>query len=508
MMTAQIRMPAMSLAELLLGFAEVVSREDILIQRLMLDSRQVEPGDLFIAIPGQSVDGRKFIDDAITRGAAAVLWHSDEGSEPIPIHWRSSVSGLPLPVIAVENLIHKVGVLADRFYAAPSNSLYTVGITGTNGKTSTSQFIAQALNETKHCGVMGTMGWGFLPDLEESTHTTPDAITCHRQLAQLRDRDAKAVAMEVSSHALDQGRVSGVHFDCAVFTNLTHDHLDYHGDMQAYADAKRRLFHWPQIQCQIINQDDAFGRDLITQCPTKCKLYTYGIESHNGMPDLFADAIQYHRTGISMQLHTPYGNGKLDVGLFGQFNVYNLLATLGVLLDAGLSFENALSRLHQLKPVGGRMQVMHTDSEPVVIVDYAHTPDALQQILTAARQHAFGRIWLVFGCGGDRDKAKRPVMGAIAESFADKVVLTSDNPRHESPQQIIDNILAGFRAKDSVTVEPDRMRAIQHALHNASNRDVIVIAGKGHETYQQFGDERLVFNDCKVVADFWAGAAL
>jgi UDP-N-acetylmuramoyl-L-alanyl-D-glutamate--2,6-diaminopimelate ligase len=490
------------------GFVEYVGRQDFTIQRLTLDSRKVLPGDLFIAIPGMTVDGREYIDDAIARGATAVVWQSDIGSEPIPINWRTSAKGEPLPMIAIDNLIHKVGVLADRFYAAPSKSLYTVGITGTNGKTSTSQFIAQALNDTKRCGVIGTMGWGFLDQLQPATHTTPDAVTCHQQLAELRDEGAQAVAMEISSHALDQGRVSGVHFDCAVFTNLTHDHLDYHGDMQAYADAKARLFHWPQIRCHVINQDDAFGRSLIEQHPSDIKLLRYGLDKYHGIPEIFADDIRYHNRGMSMQLHTPYGSGQLDVGLFGEFNVYNLLATLGVLLDAGLNLDQAIERLQQVQPISGRMQVIRKPDRPLVIIDYAHTPDALQQILSSTRQHQFGELWLVFGCGGDRDKAKRPVMGAIAESFTDHVILTNDNPRHEAPQQIIDDIRAGLPDNNAAMIELDRARAIRHALAHATAKDVVVIAGKGHETYQQIGDDKLPFSDLEVVTAFFSGELL
>jgi len=495
----------MLLSELLHGFVDFVARQDFAIQRLMLDSRHVLPGDLFIAIPGYTVDGRNFIDDAIARGATAVVWQSEPGSEPIPVNWRTSAGGEPLPVIAIANLTYKVGVLADRFYAAPSKSLYTVGITGTNGKTSTSQFIAQALSNTKRCGVMGTMGWGYLHQLQAASHTTPDAITCHHQLAKLRDSGARAVAMEISSHALDQGRVSGVHFDCAVFTNLTHDHLDYHGDMQSYANAKARLFHWPNIECHIINQDDAFGRSLIEHHPSQIKLFRYGLDKFHGMPELYADAIRYHSSGVSMQLHTPFGSDELHVSLFGEFNIYNLLATLGVLLDAGLSFEQAQERLQQLQPIDGRMQVIHIPHRPATIIDYAHTPDALQQILTSSRQHCPGKLWLVFGCGGDRDKAKRPVMGAIAESFSDHVILTNDNPRHEEPQKIVDDICAGFGDSSEVMIEMDRERAIRYAIAHAEAQDVVVIAGKGHETYQQVGDTRLPFSDLEVVNACFSG---
>lgn len=508
MMTAPNKMSGMLLSELLHGLVEFVARQDFTIQRLMLDSRHVSPGDLFIAIPGNTVDGRNYIDEAIARGATAVVWQSEVGSEPIPINWRTSASGEPLPVIAISNLIHKVGVLADRFYAAPSKSLYTIGITGTNGKTSTSQFIAQALSDIKRCGVMGTMGWGYLHQLQASTHTTPDAITCHQQLSVLRDSGARAVAMEVSSHALDQGRVAGVHFDCAVFTNLTHDHLDYHGDMQAYADAKVRLFHWSDIKCHVINQDDAFGRTLIEQHSSEIKLFRYGLNKFQGMPDLYADAIRYHNSGMSMQLHTPFGSDELNVGLFGEFNIYNLLATTGVLLDAGLSLEQILDRLQRVQPIDGRMQVIHAEGMPVAIIDYAHTPDALQQILISTRQHCLGELWLVFGCGGDRDRAKRPVMGAIAESFSDHVILTNDNPRHEEPQKIIDDIRAGLRQASDAVIEMDRTHAIRHALAYATEKDVVVIAGKGHETYQQVGDARLPFSDLNVVNAFFSGELL
>jgi UDP-N-acetylmuramoyl-L-alanyl-D-glutamate--2,6-diaminopimelate ligase len=508
MMTAQDRLPGMLLSELLQGFVEYIARQDFLVQRLVLDSRMVLPGDLFIALPGKTVDGRYYINDAINRGAGAVLWQSDAGSEPIPINWRTSASGEPLPVIAIEDLIHKVGVLADRFYREPSKSLYTVGITGTNGKTSTSQFIAQSLNQTKSCGVMGTMGWGYLHALKPASHTTPDAISCQQQLAELRDSGAQAIAMEVSSHALDQGRVSGVHFDCAVFTNLTHDHLDYHGDMQAYADAKTRLFNWPGVRCHVINQDDAFGRTLIEQRNPEIKLLSYGIDSFHGMPEIFADKLRYHHGGMSFELHTPDGSGHVDVTLFGQFNVYNLLATMGVLLDAGLPFDLALQRLQMIKPIDGRMQVMQLSGIPLVIIDYAHTPDALQQILSATRQHQFGKLWMVFGCGGDRDKAKRPVMGAIAENFADHVILTNDNPRHESPQTIIENIRAGMGQQKQIVVEMERARAIRYALAHASQDDVVVIAGKGHETYQQIGDDKIPFSDAQVVKEFYAEAGL
>lgn len=507
MMVARHSTPGMRLSDLLHGLVEISAGLELLVQGLKLDSREIVAGDLFIAVPGLTVDGRKFIEPAIRQGACAVVWECDHESVPIPVTWRTSVTGEPLPVIAVDNLTHKVGVIADRYYQAPSKSLFTVGITGTNGKTSCSQFIAQALDAEQHCGVMGTMGWGFLGELHDATHTTPDAISCHRQLEYLRQHHASAVAMEVSSHALDQGRVNGVHFDCVVFTNLTHDHLDYHGDMQSYADAKARLFQWPEVKTQVINHDDAYGRVLIRSAPAGMRVLSYGLDDSNGEPDLFATDIRYHADGISLQVQTPFGSGQLDTALYGQFNVYNLLACLGVLLSAGMTFPAALQRLSRLVPVGGRMQVIRRTDAPLVIVDYAHTPDALQQVLSAVREHHIGELWCVFGCGGNRDKAKRPLMGGIAETFAEHVVLTSDNPRTESAQMIIEQIRAGMRDPARAIVEPDRRRAIGHALRHAQGNDVVLIAGKGHETYQQIGAEKFPFSDQQVVEDILTGVA-
>lgn len=507
MMVAHNSKCGMRLADLLQGFVPISTGLDMLVQGLKLDSRQILPGEIFIALPGKTVDGRQFIEQAIARGACAVLWEADHESVPIPVTWRTSVAGEPLPVIALHNLTRQVGVIADRYYQAPSKSLFTVGITGTNGKTSCSQFIAQALSEDGCCGVMGTMGWGFPGKLHPATHTTPDAITCHAQLAELRAQHANAVAMEVSSHALDQGRVNGVHFDCVVFTNLTHDHLDYHGDMQSYADAKARLFKWPEVRTHVINRDDAYGRVLIRNTPPGVQVLSYGLDSSDGRPELYADAIRYDADGISLQVHTPYGSGQLDTHLYGQFNVYNLLACLGVLLAHDMPFSTAITRLAKLTPVLGRMQVIRKMDGPVVIIDYAHTPDALQQVLSAIGEHHIGELWCVFGCGGDRDKLKRALMGGIAETFAQHVVITSDNPRSEPPLAIIEQIRDGMREPATAIIEPDRRRAIEYALRHAQNNDVVLIAGKGHETYQQIGSEKLPFSDQGVAEEILAGVA-
>lgn len=499
MMAALNKLPGVALDELLKGLVELAEKIPCTIQRLVLDSRIVQPGDLFIAVPGHHSDGRKFIDAAIAGGATAVLWQSEQQTMPIPINWRSTPGRQDVPVIAVNNLKDKVGVLADRFYQQPSKSMYTVGVTGTNGKTSCTQFIAQAMMPFSKCGVIGTMGWGLPAELQASNHTTPDAITCHAWLADMRDAGAAAVAMEVSSHALDQGRVSGIHFDCAVFTNLSHEHLDYHGDMQSYAAAKARLFKWDDLGECIINTDDAFGRELVEQIRDSKQIVTYGLDLTAGLPDIYADAITFHQKGISATIHAGTNTGVLNSQLYGRFNIHNLLATLGVLLHAGVDFAQAIQRLASIESITGRMQVLRKQGHPAVIIDYAHTPDALQQALQALKAHSFGEIWCVFGCGGDRDRAKRPAMGAIAEQLASHVILTNDNPRHEAPGKIIEDIQAGMSNARQAIVEPDRAKAIAYALEHAGPADVILVAGKGHETYQQVGDSKLPFSDQLVV---------
>ncbi len=505
MMAALNKLTGIALDELVQGMVDLAERIPCTIQRLVLDSRMVQAGDLFIAVPGHQSDGRKFIDDAIAKGATAVLWQSEQQTMPIPVSWRSAPDKRDVPVIAVNNLKDKVGVLADRFYQQPSKSMYTVGVTGTNGKTSCTQFIAQAMTPSKKCGVIGTMGWGLPDELHASNHTTPDAITCHAWLADMHEAGADAVAMEVSSHALDQGRVNGIHFDCAVFTNLSHEHLDYHGDMQTYASAKARLFNWQDLGECIINIDDVFGRELVEKINSSKQVVTYGLDLSSTIPDIYADQIKLQQHGITATIHYGANNAVLNSPLYGRFNLYNLLATLGVLLHAGVDFDQAMQRLGRIESINGRMQVLRKPGHPTVIVDYAHTPDALQQALEALKAHEFGQTWCVFGCGGDRDRAKRPLMGAIAERLASHVVLTNDNPRHETPEKIIDGIQSGMTEARHVVVELDRTKAIEYALSNASSDDIVLVAGKGHETYQQVGDSRLPFSDQQVVQEILDG---
>lgn len=460
---------------------------NIEIYGLSLDSRTVKPGDLFMACEGQRVHGRMFIKEAIKNGASVVLWESGYLK-------RDLIEGIP--VFAIPDLKFKVGNIAERFYGNPSRDQFVIGVTGTNGKTSVSQFIAQAMHQDNKCGIVGTLGNGIFGKLEWGLHTTPDAITLHSLLADLKQKGAKKVVMEVSSHALDQGRVAGVAFDVAVFTNLTHEHLDYHGNMQNYGLAKRRLFEAKTLKYAVINIDDDYGRALLVSMPTSVGTVSYGFESKDLLPSLLGSDLRLDQTGLRMRIESDWGNGELRVPILGSFNGSNILAALGALLASGISFDDAMQRLSLLQPVDGRMEGHGgKDGCPLVVVDYAHTPDALQQALEALREHTVGKLHCVFGCGGDRDRSKRPMMAKIAEQCADHVVVTNDNPRTEASQLIIADILAGFSNDDGVDVIPDRAVAISQTVLSARETDVILVAGKGHENYQLIGEERLAFSD-------------
>ncbi len=491
---------AMNLRTLLAGIAETDDVPERVVQALTLDSRDVAPGSLFLACAGTRQHGSAYIDEALNAGASAVVWESEPGAAPLPTHWRSARNGHRVPIVGVPRLSQKLGLVADRFYDSPSRDLFVVGITGTNGKTSCSHFLAQALHNGTPCGVIGTLGYGLFGTLSPATHTTPDAITCHRLLADMRDQGAKAVAMEVSSHGLDQGRVNAIVFDVAVFTNLSRDHLDYHGHMGAYARAKRRLFEMPGLKAAVINRDDEFGRELISALREDVNVVSYGLGASGSPADVVGEIVRCDAQGLSLRVTTPWGEGCFTSGLLGQFNASNLLAVLATLLVRGLSLDDALSRVSALTTVPGRMERFGGGAQPLVVVDYAHTPDALDKALQAARQHCTGQLWCVFGCGGDRDPGKRPLMGQVATALADRVIVTDDNPRTEDPGVIVDDILAGMRDAHHVRVEHERANAIEEAICSAQAGDVVLVAGKGHEAYQQVGNERRPFSDAAVVA--------
>ncbi len=503
--------PGKTLSQLLAGIvplnSSVDSALDCIVSGLTMDSRQVRAGDVFMACAGHQVHGVYFASQAIKQGAAAVLVEENAAvSKEVEELRHSEV----VPVISVSQLSHKVGVIAERFYDHPSKALTAVGITGTNGKTSCSQFLAHALSEDKPCGVIGTIGNGLFGQLESASHTTPDAVSLHGLFKRFLEQGAASVVMEVSSHGLIQGRVAGVSFDVAVFTNLSRDHLDYHGDMENYSAAKKMLFQMPGLQHAVINADDAFGRLLINGLPQSLHTVSYGIEADS---DVHATNLIFSPHGIAFDVVTPWGNGTVNSTLLGRFNVSNLLAVLTTLLVLGMPLAKALQRMQRLATVPGRMErVSYSGLGPVVVVDYAHTPDAVEKALSSLREHFKNQdkthdmrghnIFCVFGCGGDRDQGKRAVMGALAEANADKIVITNDNPRTEDPNRIVSDILQGITQGDYAQVILERPQAIRWALEQATNNDAVIILGKGHEQYQIIGKEKRHYaGDCAIAAE-------
>jgi len=464
------------------------------VRRITSDSRTIGPGDSFAAYPGEARDGRSYIADALRRGAGSVLWESAGYTWP---------AALRAPNAGVANLKHELGWIADAVFAHPSERLWMTGVTGTNGKTSCSHWIAQAFNAAgRRAAVAGTLGNGFPEAIEPALNTTPDAAALHEMLRTWADRGAAAVAMEVSSHGLAQGRVNGVAFDVALFTNLTRDHLDYHATMEAYGEAKARLFDWPTLSTAVINADDAFGRQLIARCRQRgVKVLAYGQANGggNGQPDIRAEALDIGVDGIRATVLTPWGRAEFESDVVGGFNASNLLGVLGVLLASEVALDDAARLLAALTPVAGRMQKTGGRGKPLVVVDYAHTPDALEKVLLALRPVAAsrsGRLAAVFGCGGDRDPGKRPQMGAIAARLADAIVVTSDNPRSENPAAIVGEIVAGIPdTQKPVVAVVDRDAAISAAIAKAGPEDVVLIAGKGHEPYQEIAGIRHPFSD-------------
>jgi len=403
---------------------------------------------------------------------------------------------LPSPavlLIRVNGRAAQLSEIAGRFYGEPSHHLKLVGVTGTNGKTSVTQLVAQALDLLgQHCGIVGTLGCGFYGALESGLHTTPNPIAVQATLGDRKRAVAKAVAMEVASHGLDQGRVTALAFDVAVMTNLSRDHLDYHGTMQAYGEAKARLFAWNELKCRVVNLDDEFGRQLAAD-KRESRLITYSLLDSSAY--LYCREAQFDDEGVRATLATPQGEHHLRSTLLGRFNLSNVLAAVGALLGLDYALDEILKVLPKLEGPAGRMQRLGGGTQPLVVVDYAHTPDALEKVLTALRPHVKGRLLCLFGCGGDRDRGKRPLMAEVVERLADGVLVTDDNPRTEDPSVIFDDIRAGFTAVDKVTFVAGRGQAIAQLIAGASADDVIVLAGKGHEDYQEINGERHAFSD-------------
>ncbi|WP_411562630.1 UDP-N-acetylmuramoyl-L-alanyl-D-glutamate--2,6-diaminopimelate ligase [Pseudomonas shirazensis] len=465
---------------------------DPMIRELTLDSRAVRPGDLFLAVPGALVDGRDHIADALQRGAAAVAYE-EQGATVLPL--------TDVALIPVKGLIAQLSEIAGRFYGEPSRQLNLIGVTGTNGKTSVTQLLAQALDALgQRCGLIGTLGTGFSGALQSGRLTTPDPIAVQATLYDLKKAGAKAVAMEVSSHALEQGRVAALAFDIAVMTNLSRDHLDYHGSMQAYEAAKAKLFAWPNLRSQVVNLDDEFGRRLAEDFARKpiadhveTRLLSYSLE--NPEASLYCREAKFDDDGVRAVLVTAQGESILRSQLLGRFNLSNVLAAIAALMSLDYSLDEILKVVPTLQGPVGRMQRLGGGNKPLVVVDYAHTPDALEKVLEALRPHAHGKLLCLFGCGGDRDRGKRPLMAEVAERLADRVLVTDDNPRTEAPAAIFDDIRPGFAKPSEVSFVAGRGAAIAQVIASAAADDVIVLAGKGHEDYQEIHGERHAFSD-------------
>ncbi len=457
---------------------------------LALDSRRIKPGELFLACPGIKGDGRLHIAQAIAAGASAVLWEA-RGFRWDPA-WR-------VPNLGVSDLRANLGSIASQFFGNPSHHMWLAGVTGTNGKTSCSHWIAQSLNRLgRKSAVIGTLGSGFPGELEAAHNTTPDAVALQSQLAALRLRGATGCAMEVSSHGIDQGRIDGTAFDVALFTNLTRDHLDYHKTMENYGAVKAKLFSWPRLKHAVVNIDDRFGAGLAQSIDrSRINVLGYGF----GKGEISGHRLDLSTRGLKLEIRTPWGVAQLNSALIGAFNAANLLGTLGVLMSAEVPLKDAVAALAQSEPVAGRLQMIRLPGAPLVVVDYAHTPDALEKVLQSLRDLLCtgARLHCVFGCGGDRDPGKRPLMGEVATRLSDCVIITSDNPRSENPRAIVDDIVAGAHA--NYEIETDRAAAIMRVLQTAASEDVVLIAGKGHETWQEIGEQKLPFDDAHLARD-------
>jgi UDP-N-acetylmuramoyl-L-alanyl-D-glutamate--2,6-diaminopimelate ligase len=473
--------PSMNLSTLLQSECVVPPDMDRALSGVQLDSRRVRPGDLFLAYKGAAVDGRDFIPAAIASGAAAVLVEADA-------QWRAARSEGAVPLIPVVGLPEKAGHVAARFYGEPARRMRMIGITGTNGKTTCSLLAAQALTKLGyHCGVIGTLGYGMADGQlkldNAGPSTTPDAVRLQQILHEVFAQQGDTVVMEVTSHGLVQKRVDVDDFTAAVFTNLTRDHLDYHGSMASYGAVKATLFTGERLQVALVNLDDPFSAEILRSLPEYVQAWTWSVR--DPAASVHARSIEFSREGLVLKVSTPWGDGVIRSRLFGSFNASNLLAVLATVLgtEAGKKGFDA-------------QRVMQGFPLPVV-VDYAHTPDGLENALRALREHFPGHVSCVFGCGGDRDRGKRPLMAEIAGRLADEVIVTDDNPRNESSAAIIDQILAGFTDRTSVRVEADRARAVALAITNAPADAVVLIAGKGHEDYQEVKGKRLPFSDVR-----------
>ncbi|WAK04130.1 UDP-N-acetylmuramoyl-L-alanyl-D-glutamate--2,6-diaminopimelate ligase [Methylobacter sp. YRD-M1] len=481
----------MKLKDLLSGLALV--DDELTITGLALDSRAIVVGNAFIALSGSAQHGLMHVGQAVANGARAVIF--DPAGQGRQLAERVG----DIPAIPVDNLGPRLGEIAARFYDDPSQRLDVIGITGTNGKTSCSQFLSQLMDD---CGIIGTLGWGEWGRLNKTLNTTPDALAVQYILAELAKAKKQTVAMEVSSHGLEQGRVNGVHFKGAVFTNISRDHLDYHGSMAAYVEAKLALLHKPGLAFAVVNLDDEYSEQIIAAAPESVAIWGFSAKGKTEGPGekVNAEHILHQTDGIEFDVRWRHAQQRVKVPLYGDFNIENVLTVLTVMLAMGLTLADAADRLKRIEPVAGRMERLGGEGEPLIFVDYAHTPDALDKVLSSVRKHCKEALWVVFGCGGNRDTGKRPQMGACAERWADHVIVTDDNPRFENGLDIVNDILTGC-SLGKVEVIQNREQAIQKAVARAGANDCIVIAGKGHEQYQEINGVKIPFSDNQAVID-------
>lgn len=465
-------------------------------QGITTDSREVVPGGLFVAYPGEVQDGRDYIEQAIATGAKGVLYEAESAED--------YVQGWPLQAevdhLAVNGLKQHAGEIAAVYYGEPTQQCQVIGVTGTNGKTTVTQWLAQAFSQAgQKSAVLGTLGYGRVNKLKPTCNTTPDAVLLQAMMAELVEEKNALVAMEVSSHGLVQDRVRGVHFDVAVFTNLSRDHLDYHKTMAAYGAAKRRLFEWDGLKQAVINTDDAFGRTVAQSLiDSGQSVVTYGLNPGLNDSHVQGETVSLSQSGLRMQIVTASERFEVEANVVGEFNALNILAVVATMLTQEISPTEIQAAVAKLTPVAGRMQQLGGNGQPLVVVDYAHTPAALETVLKSLRLHCnqAAQLWCVFGCGGNRDKGKRALMAKAASAYADKVVVTSDNPRDEAPMAIIQEIEDGLDG--AYWVEVDRAAAIKTALQSAKPADVVLIAGKGHEDYQEIAGVKHKYSDVKV----------
>jgi UDP-N-acetylmuramoyl-L-alanyl-D-glutamate--2,6-diaminopimelate ligase len=492
----------------LLPHAELGNASAIEITGLQLDSREIKSGDAFIALVGAKLDGRQFIAKAIELGAVAVLVEADKQWKNID--WLGNV-----PVIAIETLAEKTSEIAGQFYSHPSRACRLIGVTGTNGKTSCTLLIAQlsallSKQEKNTAGVVGTLGFGILDAnslaplsqqigaVQTTGLTTPDSVNLQKILADLVAQKASTIAIEVSSHSLILGRVAELQFETAIFTNLTQDHLDFHGNLERYGNAKEQLLKQANLKYAIVNADDAWAKNLLQKIPQGVRAISFSVADSSA--DIYLSDLQLTAAGANAKLHSPWGSVDLVSPFIGKFNLSNLLAVIAAVCIGGAKLSDVVALLPQLQAAPGRMQTITLDDSNQdinVVVDYAHTPDALKNTLSAIREHTNSRIWTVFGCGGDRDKTKRPLMGNIAEKYSDYVIITNDNPRTEEPSAIAADIIRGLHNANGCLVIADRAQAIDFAVQQAKAGDLILIAGKGHEDYQIFAEQTISFSDSK-----------